>query len=221
MSRRRDASFESPSLVPMADMLTNTVGIMLFILIFASLSAGGVVISKHLPREKPTRAIAIWMYCSGGRIVRFDADTLAKQLQKNLGEPTYNTASDWARKYSAQTLETDDLQVSGAATADYNENFFQSSVRINKSVAVRRKANRGDDEHAVATPGSAFQTLLALKDNKADFFFFFVDPDSISLFRAARDQAAQKGFGVGWTPLGPGEPARVALSGNGRQATIQ
>jgi len=48
-----------------------------------------------------------------------------------------------------------------------------------------------------------------------------VSPDSVRLFRAARDLATQYGFSVGWTPASPGGPAVISLSGNGREATIQ
>ena len=117
MKRRRLQQFEQPSLVPMADMVTNTVGIMLFILIFVSLSAGGVVVAKHLPREKHTDARVVWMLCSGGRMVQFDAATLGKQLAQPLGAPSFETAEEWARMYSTRTLETDSLDVSGRAEA--------------------------------------------------------------------------------------------------------
>jgi hypothetical protein len=196
----------------MADMVTNTVGIMLFILIFVSLSAGGVMVARRLPRERHTEANAIWMYCSGGRVIQFDPSALGKQLMKPLGEPSLTNAGEWARRYSAQKLETDDLVVSGEAVAGRN---------ITALVEVRGKAHRGDDQVAVKTPGSAFQRLLAEKSRTADFFFFFVAPDSIAVYRAARDQAAQSGFSVGWTPLALGEPARISLSGGGREATIQ
>ncbi len=113
MKRRRAELFEQPSLVPMADMVTNTVGIMLFILIFVSLSAGGAVVARHVPREKHTDATVVWMLCSGGRIVQFDAAELGRQMEKPLGRPSFDTARQWAREYSAQKLETSTLEVSG------------------------------------------------------------------------------------------------------------
>ena len=115
MRQRRAATFEQPSLVPMADMLTNTVGIMLFILIFASLSAGGATIYKHLPLERTTKAEAVWMLCSGGRIVSFDPDALGKQITEGLGKPTFSNADNWAQRFAAKKFETDTLAVEGNA----------------------------------------------------------------------------------------------------------
>src|SRR5438270_229857 len=103
MSRRRKFSFEQPSLVPLADMLTNTVGIMLFILIFASLSAGRAVNFKHLPRERPTHADAVWMYSSGRKLVHFNPESLGAQIEKGMTTPTLFTVIEWVNRYSSKT----------------------------------------------------------------------------------------------------------------------
>lgn len=218
MKRRRAEQFEQPSLVPLADMVTNTVGIMLFILIFVSLSAGGVVISRHLPRERSTNAQPVWLFCSGGHIAPFDPPTLDEQMEQPIGKPTFSNLRDWARAFSAQRMETSELMVTGDAKAIDLDN---GGVRLAKYLLVRHKPSAGDDEAAIRNPVSAFQKLLAAKSKTADFFFLFVEPDSIALFRTARDQIAAAGFHVGWSPLGTGEPARISLSGSGREATIQ
>jgi hypothetical protein len=218
VKRRRGEQFEQPSLVPLADMVTNTVGIMLFILIFVSLSAGGAVISRHLPRERRTNAKAVWLFCSGGHISSFDPEALRKQIEDPLGQATLENARNWARAFSAQRMETPELIVKGDATA---LDLDGGGVRLAKYLLIRHKPAGGDDEAALRTPGSALHKLLLEKSTADHFFFLFVEPDSIALFRAARDQIAAAGFHVGWSPLGTGEPARISLSGSGREATIQ
>lgn len=214
MRRRPNSSFEQPSLVPMADMLTNTVGIMLFILIFASLSAGGAVIYKKLPRERPTRAQAVWMLCSRGRMVTFDADKLDTRLRAGLSEPTFNTVERWAHDYSSRKFETEDLSVSGHATTSFSGGFFGQSVRLCASVEVRRKEGRGDDTAAIKSEHSAFSKMFAERNKDKEFFFFLVDPESITIYRAARDAAVKAGFNVGWSTLDAGEPGRINVMGN-------
>jgi len=51
MARRRGGrrSFSGPTLVPLADMLTNTVGVTIFIMIFTVLAAGGGRRGKEAP----------------------------------------------------------------------------------------------------------------------------------------------------------------------------
>jgi hypothetical protein len=207
--------------MPEALLLTTGVGALLLVLIFASLLTGAAVLVKRVPRQKPALEETVWVLCSGGRIVIFEPDALEKQLRAGLGEPTVSSAGDWAGKYSARAFETEQLQVSGEAKAAVNKDFFQSSAHLDVSILVRRKPNQGEDQAAIQTPGSDFQKLLVEKDNSSDFFFFFVDPDSIESYRVARGLAAKAGFGVGWTPIGHGEPARIAMSGNGREANMQ
>jgi hypothetical protein len=218
VKRRRGEQFEQPSLVPLADMVTNTVGIMLFILIFVALSAGGAMISRHLPRERRTNAQAVWLFCSGGHLSGFDPEALRLRIEEPLGPATLDNARDWARAFSGRRIETRELIVAGDAKALDLDN---GSVRLAKYLLIRHKPAGGDDEAALRNAGSAFQKLLAQKSKTGNFFFLFVEPDSIALFRAARDQIAAAGFQVGWSPLGVGEPARISLSGSGREATIQ
>ena len=52
--RRVRPQFHEPSLVPMADMLTNTVGVVLFILIFTVLTAGAAVVINELASRRET-----------------------------------------------------------------------------------------------------------------------------------------------------------------------
>lgn len=51
MRRRRGVDPVQPSLVPMVDLLSNTVGALVFIMIFTVMAASGVVVLKRLPME--------------------------------------------------------------------------------------------------------------------------------------------------------------------------
>ena len=83
---------------------------------------------------------------------------------------------------------------------------------------IRKKPGKGDTQESVRRSGSEFQKLLAAEDKKTQFFYFFVDPRSIAVFRAAREEAAKAGFAVGWDPLGSDEPARIVMAGSGGSA---
>jgi hypothetical protein len=220
VNRRRAFAFEQPSLVPMADMLTNTVGIMILLLIFTSLSAGGAVIFKRLPLERSTKADAVWMLCSHGRMVELQPGVMASRLRVGLGDPTYNTAVEWAREYSTRPFATSELLVSGNASAEYDESTDPPTVQLVEKIAFRARPGRGDDEVHLKSRGSTFQRLLAKTDRKLFFFYFYVDPSSISVFRAARDRAASAGFNVGWAPLGADIPVQICMAGCGVPAKV-
>ena len=158
----------------MADMVTNTVGIMLFILIFVSLSAGGVVVSRHLPRERKTNAKVLWMFCSGGRIIQFDPAELNKRIERGLPAQSFENAGDWARAYTARRLETDGVIVKGDAKVELNQIAGFRGAHIMKDLLIRHDPNYGDDLRAIKNTGSAFQKLLTGKSRSENFFFFFV-----------------------------------------------
>lgn len=221
MKRRRPQPFEQPSLVPMADMLTNTVGVMLFILIFTTLGAGGALIAKRLPREKKTDADSMYVLCVGGRLVKFDFREIAEGFIKPLGKPSYDTARAWARRFSEHRFETEGILASGEAEANFSEGFLQSRVTFDAALSLEPKPGAGEDIHAAVQPDSQYVQWLAGRNPRRYFVYFFVRPDSVALFQKARDVAASRGFGVGWAPLGSDEKMRFSLTGGGRSAVIQ
>ena len=85
-ARRTQTQFDEPSLVPLADMLTNTVGISVFILIFTVLTAGGAIIAKRFPMEHSTKKSDVTYICWGDRLYPLP-DELIEQFLKPLGEP--------------------------------------------------------------------------------------------------------------------------------------
>ena len=81
--RRRKMQFHEPSLVPLADMLTNTVGIMVFILIFTVLTAGGATLLRRLPIEHPEPDVnrQEYYYCTQGKLYPI-RDDVTDEIQK-------------------------------------------------------------------------------------------------------------------------------------------
>jgi hypothetical protein len=63
-------------------MLTNTVGIVLFILIFTVLTAGGVLVAKRFPVEQPTNRKPLFYFCSGGRVLPLDEQELSERCRR-------------------------------------------------------------------------------------------------------------------------------------------
>lgn len=120
-------------------------------------------------------------------------------------------------------------QVLAQAHAPETEDFrmrqqarFGRDGSFSKTLFVWPKPMRGEDASGVEAGDSAFQALLRDKSGSKNFLFFFVTPDSIPLFRQVRDDATHAGFGVGWSPLAPGEPAPMGIvSQGGEVPTIQ
>jgi hypothetical protein len=215
MRRRRSRTqFHEPSLVPLADMLTNTVGIMVFILIFTVLTAGGVVLVKRLPREHSTEAAPLYFVCTGGRLFHLNDDESISQFLKPLGQVTSFEAVDgWMRRFNARQVEGEFFVAKGEGEAIYSNDILTRSVRLDLTVVFLPRDAAGETEKEIEQHNSRFRQILRGYQPEARFVYFIVHPDSLDLFLKARSIAIQDmHFGYGWMPLRAGEPVRFALS---------
>ena len=213
-ARTQRTSFDEPSLVPLADMLTNTVGIMVFILIFTVLTAGGAVLVKRLPMEHATEQRSLTFICWDNRVYPF-SEKLFRQFLEPLGkpEPTASGRQEFTDKFAAQRVE--DAYVTLTGEVD------RSGARTDLVIVCVPKAGAGETADELRRPGSAFQRALAAADRQKQFFMFNVRPDSIDAFGAARDAAAAAQVSTGWSPQLADQPIRFSLTGQGRMAKPQ
>lgn len=218
MRRRRSRSqFHEPSLVPLADMLTNTVGIMVFILIFTVLAAGGVVMVKRLPREHSTEAEPLRFMCRAGRILPLNDDALIDQFLKPLGRPTsYNAVDAWIKAFNVRQVEDEFFLAKGEGEAIYSTIIIPASVSLDLTITFTARTGVGETVTDIEQSNSRFRQILQSYEPKKRFVHFIVYPDSLDLFFKARSIAVENmHFGYGWRPQKDGEPYRLGLSGSG------
>jgi hypothetical protein len=214
--KRRRAAFYEPSLVPLADMLTNTVGIVVFILIFTVLVAGGVVVAKRLPLERQTEAKPLHFLCAGNRVMPLDTETPTDRFIATIGQPTFSGMYSWVEKFKAQRYEDEYFVVTGSGSVV----DFGFSRQADVSWEFAPKPGTGETAAEMASQMSRFRRRLQAEDPQKTFVHFFVRPDSLDVFLAARNLAAdQLGFGTGWVPRDEKEPIRFGPGG--RRATEQ
>ena len=213
MRRRAQATSNVSGLVPMADMLSNTVGIMLFILAFTVLQTGGVLIQKRLPMERSSDAEPVYFVCQHGRLVPLDGK-LTDKLLDGLGEPSYEKANEWISRFNSRQAEDEYVVVVPDGNAEFNRGAFSSSVRFVLSAEYKPKPNVGDTLDAIGDLSSQFHSHLQDLVKDEHFIYFFVYPDSIELFRQARNYAkVQFGVGSGWGPMAEDAAIRFILAG--------
>lgn len=97
MKHRPRSQFRQPTLVPLADMLTNTVGIVIFILVFIVLAAGGAASSNSRESAKETERLLSGLARVLPR-VQSDLETMSEEVDRLLqpepsGVPTAPTSS--------------------------------------------------------------------------------------------------------------------------------
>lgn len=188
MIRQRPADHGTePSLVPLADMLTNTVGIMLFILIFTVLASAGATVIRRFPIVHSTDKVAIMVICAHGKLYPVDIDKLGAESYL---EPARNENDrDQLRATLLRHVESKYIDMQGVIEPG---EFY---------VRFTPRADRGEDASGIADKSGAFAALLSRNDPDKNFVFYLVTDDSIDAFLAARQLSQKVGFEYGWTPI--------------------
>ena len=223
MRRKKEKAHSEPTLVPLADMLTTTVRITIFIMIFTVLTAGGAVIAKRLPMEHSTTADSLVFYCWNNRVLVLEEDSAIDAFRKPLGQPTYDTLTPWISKFNKHKLEVNDFWVTGEGEVSYSFlSFFSSSARLDLTVVFQPKPGAGEDAQAVKDPDSRFRKFLAGNSPEKHFVYFLVRPDSLAAVDAAREVALQMGYETGWWPeVSDDSSVRFGLTGGGNRPRPQ
>jgi hypothetical protein len=209
--RKKKPFFHEPSLVPLADMLTNTVGVVVFILVFTVLTAGGAVVAKRLPMVHEVEQTRTSDYiCAKGKIYPL-RDTLIDTMLKEMGEPSKSESGfkEFANKVNGKTVEDEHMKlVLKAAFAS-----FPFGYRIDFEIVCHPKPKAGLAAGDVAAEKGFFQKDLSALNAKETLLIFWVQPDGITSFRAARDLAAAGDFSVNWRPRTSGDAMTIGLGG--------
>lgn len=194
MSRRRRAAFHEPSLVPLADMLCNTVGIIVFILIFTVLTAQGALLPKRLPIEHKTTAERAIYVCYQGRLLPLDENGLADRIGKSIPhfQLTYDNVDSWIQTVNGLRVEDDYFALTCDASVDY------SVGRIAITSCFTPKDGAGESLVNLENANGVFRTFLHSKDPTKRYIFFLVYPDSLEVFEKARSIAREMHFETGW-----------------------
>jgi hypothetical protein len=193
--RRGGTQFHEPSLVPMADMLTNTVGVVLFILIFTVLTAGGAVLTKRLPLERPTKAKPMRFLCVHGRIAPLNDDAAIEEFLRPMGR---SVTDEFVSRFKQRHVETPEYVLTG-------------EVGHGLVIIFHPKPGVGETPNDLALPSSHFRAALAAANPRDQYVKFLIMPDGVTAFRAAREIASNGQFGTGWMLFGEEEGLRMCV----------
>jgi hypothetical protein len=207
------------SLVPLADMLTNTVGVVVFILIFTVLTAGGAVIIKHLPMEHQVALENKEYYiCMEGRLFPLRDELIDRVLKMDrTPDKTRDGLRAAAQLLNGRSAADDNLKL--ALSAKYEDSSFQYGIDLEFTCSPARDGGLGSlDIHR--SDGFFAKDLKRLQSNKTALIFW-VKPDGIGAFSAAREFAIKNGFSYNWSPRDGDKPLTFVLtSGDGGGGTI-
>ena len=197
--RSKSSSFEAPSLVPLADMLSNTVGIMMFILVFAVLTAAGSVVVQSFPIVAPTSKTQLLAVCKGNRVLWLDINDVNTSVAEVTGprDPTY--PNSWGHRIDNVKITHRGFDIKGKADFAASE---IGDVLLRGRAQILPHDGSGEDAQAAISQGSAFRAGLSGASPDRQFVYFLVYPDSVGVFGSAKALVEHAGFETGWYPMG-------------------
>jgi hypothetical protein len=192
-------------------MLTNTVGIVVFILIFTVLTASGTVIAKVLPIEQGVQVDSSeYFVCAGGRVFPLRGALIAQATRHYASfERSPEGFAALAKELDGRTTDDDQLRLTVHAGS------FGDATRsgLDLEISCETVQGAGDDAAAIRRGEGTFVHDLAKLDPRTTALIFWVRPDGIDVFRAARERASAAGFASNWSPRDPDGPITFRLGG--------
>ena len=228
--RRRHHSKPGQNLDSFLDILTNTLGVLMFVMIFVSLIAVEVDSVVKTPLASETKKTARFFEVRENKVTYLDDQQVGEAMDFVVGNLPSCNKPDF------------DLD---SASADYSSRmqFYKSCVqnRANRLINFRTQTEfykvtmvdartftmrydpipnkPGENSEEILLSDSKFNQVLAELDPQQDYLAFIVRPDSFSSFRAAREQAWAQGFEVGWEPHKTENP--IVFGSGGRAIGVQ
>lgn len=195
------------------DIVTNVIGALFFVIIYAALSTNLAKGKETLPIAKTPDTERIIFECRANTAFYPEFEKMLNRASKRLDKLYEEGGADKIiEEVNNVNIENDfykheyDLFSIGNILIDIGNKFIPKSD------------SKGEDVLQIEEENSKFQRELAKLDPKKHHIIFFVRTDSYHVFHIARRIAIKKGFGVGWEPINPNDP--VSFGRGGRDIPI-
>ena len=218
--RRRNNRIDQ-NLDSFLDVLTNTVGVLMFISLFVTLIAtGGSSKSKitiQTPLSSDTDKESLWFEIDDNQVSHLDLRQVReKELELSSNLPNCNKPSGSSDSFD-YNFRQDNYQSCLLSILGRQSNFRTNTANYNVrtvdegvSLFFEPKSDEiGENTSQLITRESQFQQILANNNSEKDYLVFIVRPDSFEAFREARKQAWAKGYEVGWEPHPQNAPIKI------------
>ena len=237
MRRRQYRKHNTPSqnLDSFLDILTNTVGVLMFIGLFVSLFTFNI---KNVKTQKVIRTPLVsesnkmphFFEVRDNTVIYLDKAEVEEKLQKfDDGLPPctqprqpstfdaviYNSYRVQLRAYEICLRNKAELKRGFRTTTAYYQVFFNSTGLVFQA----REDVAGESPEELTQATSEFRNVLQRLDSGSDYLAFLVREDSFEAFREAREIAWQENFGVGWEPMNTN--AVISFGSGGRSIGVQ
>jgi len=218
---RRRTNHVSQNLDSFLDILTNTVGVLMFISLFVTLIATGsspkTKVTIQTPLSTPTKKESLWFEIKNNKVSHLNLRQVRKkELEFSGNLPNCNkplgsiNTSDYAirdRNYQSCLSSILGRQSNFRVSTD---NYDVITVENGVSLEFQPiSAEIGENSTKLATANSQFKQVLSQFNPNKDYLVFIVRPDSFETFRAAKKIAWDAGYQVGWEPHPENAPIKI------------
>ncbi len=233
MRNRRSRKNNAPTqnLDSFLDILTNTVGVLMFISLFITVVAVQSSTVVKTPLVSQSKKKPHFFEIRGNKIIYIDDKEIDRQIKDltqalpecpvpNIPESTDAILYDYyitqIQQYeSCRARIVNRFKIFRGKTDYYNVRFYDLNALIYEPI----HPNIGESHKELGNTDSEFTKMLAKLNPQTDYLAFIVRTDSFAGFREARKQAWKAGYNVGWEPIKQDTP--IIFGSNGRSVGIQ
>ncbi|NJK46890.1 hypothetical protein HC931_00520 [Candidatus Gracilibacteria bacterium] len=233
MPRRkvRKSTVPTQNLDSFLDILTNTVGVLMFISLFIALISVQASTLIRTPLASKTFKKPQFFEVTGNKVIYVDDASIDRQLAilmtslpicerpnipQNIDVYFYQIYLEQVQEYETCTNQTlEKLKKFKVETKNYTVRF----VDLDAIMYEPRTSNTGESIKEISQVNSEYQMVLNKLNTQSEYLAFIVRQDSFSAFRAARQLAWKEGFDVGWEPQTKDTP--IVFGSGGRAVGVQ
>lgn len=233
MRNRGNRRIEKPSqnLDSFLDILTNTVGVLMFIGLFVSLLAVESGPTIRTPLRKETNKSPKFFELRNNQVFLISAPVVEEkineltaslpscerpEIEPNVPEYMYEYYLRKAEEY--QLCMSSRLERIKSFYVDSGE--YVVTIGGNGGIVFQPKEGvKGETLRELGGKNSEFVDFLKQLNPRENYIAFIVRPDSFQVFRKARQIAWNLGFDVGWEPLG--DDSILVFGSGGREVGVQ
>jgi len=220
--RRSRRSDDDLSLDSLMDVLSCSVGVMLFIVIIAVIEARGTNILLYSPpllREPSQDSQRLLALCQGGTVRILDIATALQQLMGNTTQLKYDDVPRFVEEANSRNISDGAFNY---RLVFRDEPYGEDNRKRVVSIRVEaRPGNDGETPDELGEGLSEYERTLAALDEDSNWVAFGVDGDSLEVFRKARSIALERGFSTGWDPLSVEFPYEEVILGGGFRQRVE
>ena len=230
---RRQVNRPTQNLDSFLDILTNTVGVLMFISLFATLIASEADSIVQTPLSSETTKTPRFFEIRSNKITYINDEQVGQDIEKitsnlpacNKPKTPHDSTRFDTQNHDRRLRDYRSCLLSrGQRIANFRTQTEYYNVRmVNPStfsfLYEPIPNQEGESKEEIVLPRSAYLQVLDKLDPKQDYLAFIVRPDSFSGFRVAREQAWAKGFEVGWEPHKTERP--IIFGSGGRAIGVQ